>query len=140
MYKLDEFKQLVKDFSGVADFLVVYIAEAHSTDGWAFTNNVAIKLHKNLEERISAAKILLKEDPLCPIVVDDMTNITSTKYGAMPERLYVLQAGKVVFKVRCHTLHRNPTNMAEVTGGSHSTTCREIAWFASSGCVGPCTV
>lgn len=31
MYKLDEFKQLVKDFSDVADFLVVYIAEAHSS-------------------------------------------------------------------------------------------------------------
>lgn len=31
MFKLEEFKQLVRDFSGVADFLVVYIAEAHST-------------------------------------------------------------------------------------------------------------
>lgn len=31
MYKLEEFKQLVKDFSDVSDFLVVYIAEAHST-------------------------------------------------------------------------------------------------------------
>lgn len=31
MFKLEEFKQLVRDFSDVADFLVVYIAEAHST-------------------------------------------------------------------------------------------------------------
>lgn len=31
MFKLEEFKQLVKDFGDVADFLVVYIAEAHST-------------------------------------------------------------------------------------------------------------
>lgn len=31
MYKLDEFKQLVEDFGAVADFLVIYIAEAHST-------------------------------------------------------------------------------------------------------------
>lgn len=34
MYKLDEFKQLVKDFGDVADFLVVYVAEAHSTGEW----------------------------------------------------------------------------------------------------------
>lgn len=34
MYKLEEFKQLVRDFSGVADFLVVYVAEAHSTGQW----------------------------------------------------------------------------------------------------------
>lgn len=31
MFKLEEFKQLVRDFAGVADFLVVYVAEAHST-------------------------------------------------------------------------------------------------------------
>lgn len=34
MFKLEEFKQLVRDFSDVADFLVVYIAEAHSTGQW----------------------------------------------------------------------------------------------------------
>uniref|UniRef100_A0AAQ5XP62 Iodothyronine deiodinase n=1 Tax=Amphiprion ocellaris TaxID=80972 RepID=A0AAQ5XP62_AMPOC len=98
MYKLEEFKQLVKDFSDVADFLVVYIAEAHSTDGWAFTNNIDINQHRSLEDRMSAAKILIQEDPLCPVVVDDMSNITAIKYGALPERLYVLHAGKVAYK------------------------------------------
>lgn len=100
MYKLEEFKQLVKDFSDVADFLVVYIAEAHSSDGWAFTNNYDINQHQSLEDRLSAARILVQEDPLCPVVVDEMSNITSIKYGALPERLYVLQAGKVVYKGR----------------------------------------
>lgn len=100
MYKLEEFKQLVKDFSDVADFLVVYIAEAHSSDGWAFTNNYDINQHQSLEDRLSAAQILVQEDPLCPVVVDEMSNITSIKYGALPERLYVLQAGKVVYKGR----------------------------------------
>lgn len=98
MYKLEEFKQLVKDFSGVADFLVIYIAEAHSTDGWAFTNNFDINQHRSLEERLSAAQIVVQKDPLCPVVVDEMSNITAIKYGALPERLYVLQAGKVVYK------------------------------------------
>lgn len=98
MYKLDEFKQLVKDFSDVADFLVIYIAEAHSTDGWAFTNNIDIQQHKTLEERMSAAQILVQEDTLCPLVVDTMSNKTSCRYGAMPERLYILQAGMVLYK------------------------------------------
>lgn len=98
MYKLGEFKQLVKDFSDVADFLVVYIAEAHSTDGWAFTNNIDINLHQSLEDRLSAAQILVRKDPLCPVVVDDMSDVTATKYGALPERLYVLQAGNIVYK------------------------------------------
>lgn len=34
------------------------------------------------------------------MVVDEMSDVSAIKYGAMPERLYVLQAGKVVYKVR----------------------------------------
>lgn len=82
----------------MADFLVVYIAEAHSTDGWAFTNNFNINKHRTLEDRLSAARILLQKEPLCPVVVDDMNDTTASKYGALPERLFVLQAGKVVYK------------------------------------------
>lgn len=98
MYKLDEFKELVKDFSGMADFLMVYIAEAHSSDDWAFSNNYDINQHKSLEDRLSAARILVKEDPPCPVVVDEMSNCAAMKYGALPDRLYVLQGGKVVYK------------------------------------------
>jgi len=68
-------------------------------DGWAFVNNVDISVHKNLKERLAAAQILVKEDPLCPVVVDEMTNITASKYGALPERLYVIQSGKIIFQV-----------------------------------------
>lgn len=32
------------------------------------------------------------------MVVDEMSDITAIKYGALPERFYVLQAGKVVYK------------------------------------------
>uniref|UniRef100_A0A3B4AVM9 Iodothyronine deiodinase n=1 Tax=Periophthalmus magnuspinnatus TaxID=409849 RepID=A0A3B4AVM9_9GOBI len=97
MYKLGEFKELVQDFSDVADFLVVYIAEAHSS-GWAFTNNYDIKQHQGLEDRLSAARILFQKDPPCPVVVDEMSNCTTIKYGALPDRMYVLQAGKVIYK------------------------------------------
>uniref|UniRef100_A0A096MHL8 Iodothyronine deiodinase n=1 Tax=Poecilia formosa TaxID=48698 RepID=A0A096MHL8_POEFO len=98
IFKLDEFKQLVRDFGDVADFLVVYVAEAHSTDGWSFGNNFDISEHRSLEDRLSAAQILLQNDPLCPVVVDEMSNVSAIKYAAQPERLYVLQAGKVLYK------------------------------------------
>lgn len=71
-----------------------------ASDGWAFKNNIDIKQHRSLEERLSAAQILVQEEPLCPVVVDDMNNSCSIKYGAMPERLYVLRAGNVTYKVR----------------------------------------
>lgn len=69
-------------------------------DGWAFKNNIVIKSHRNLQERIMAAQMLLKQHPLCPVVLDTMENLSSNKYAALPERLYVLQKGKVVYKVK----------------------------------------
>lgn len=82
----------------MADFIVVYIAEAHATDEWSFNNNIDLKQHMSLEDRLAAAEVLAKEDPLCPIVVDDLTNTAAAKYGALPERLYVLQNGNVIYK------------------------------------------
>lgn len=79
-------------------------AKSHSvtlvSDGWAFTNNFDINQHQSLEDRLSAARILVQKEPLCPVVVDEMSDVSAIKYGALPERLYVLQAGKVVYKVR----------------------------------------
>ncbi|KAJ8248185.1 hypothetical protein GJAV_G00239270 [Gymnothorax javanicus] len=105
---------LVRDFAAVADFLVVYILEAHATDGWAFKNNVDIKTHSNVQERIAAAQVLVKEDPLCPIVVDEMTDTTASKYAAMPERLYVLKSGIVVYKGKMGPWGYNPDDVRRV--------------------------
>ncbi|KAJ8349244.1 hypothetical protein AAFF_G00174550 [Aldrovandia affinis] len=111
---LDEFKQLVKDFGAVADFLIVYIAEAHATDGWSFANNVDIQKHTHLQERLAAAQVLVKEDPMCPIVVDEMTNISASKYGALPERLFVLQSGMVIYKGKRGPWGYNPQEVRGV--------------------------
>lgn len=32
--------QLTEDYADVADFVIVYISEAHPTDGWAIEGNV----------------------------------------------------------------------------------------------------
>ncbi|XP_078417764.1 type I iodothyronine deiodinase isoform X3 [Cetorhinus maximus] len=67
-------------------------------DGWAFENNVDIKQHQTLSDRFDAARLLLNEEPPCPVVVDTMDNVTSAKYAAMPERLYVVLNGKIIYK------------------------------------------
>ena len=36
MAKLQKFRNIVKDYNGIADFAVVYIEEAHPSDGWFF--------------------------------------------------------------------------------------------------------
>uniref|UniRef100_A0A672TUN9 Iodothyronine deiodinase n=2 Tax=Strigops habroptila TaxID=2489341 RepID=A0A672TUN9_STRHB len=98
MLKFHEFNKLIQDFSSIADFLIIYIEEAHAVGGWAFKNNVIIKNHRSLEDRKTAAQFLQKNDPLCPVVLDTMENLSSAKYAALPERLYLLQEGKVVYK------------------------------------------
>ena len=36
MEKLQTFSNIIEDFADVADFAIIYIAEAHPTDGWSF--------------------------------------------------------------------------------------------------------
>uniref|UniRef100_A0A8D2AK38 Iodothyronine deiodinase n=1 Tax=Sciurus vulgaris TaxID=55149 RepID=A0A8D2AK38_SCIVU len=67
-------------------------------DGWAFKNNVDIKSHRNLQDRLQAAHMLLARSPQCPVVVDTMQNQSSQLYAALPESLYVLQKGRILYK------------------------------------------
>lgn len=39
--KLRDFGDIVRDFADVADFVIVYIEEAHPSDGWAFKVNLS---------------------------------------------------------------------------------------------------
>lgn len=58
-----------------------------------------IKIHQNLQDRLWAAHMLLARSPQCPVVVDTMQNQSSQLYAALPERLYVLQEGRILYKV-----------------------------------------
>lgn len=68
-------------------------------DGWAFKNNVDIRQHRSLQDRLRAAHLLLDRSPQCPVVVDTMQNQSSQLYAALPERLYVVQQGRICYKV-----------------------------------------
>ncbi|XP_033749304.1 thyroxine 5-deiodinase-like [Pecten maximus] len=99
MVKLKRFNSLVTRFTNVADFIIVYIEEAHPSDGWAFTNNVEISSHRSLSDRMDAAKHLkVIGQPKCPILVDDMNNAANSHYGAYYERLYIIKENLVVYE------------------------------------------
>lgn len=83
----------------VADSLVVYIEEAHPSDGWVSTDApYQIPKHRCLEDRLSAAQLMRTEVPGCAVVVDSMENSSNAAYGAYFDRLYVVQEGKVVYQ------------------------------------------
>ncbi|KAL3837499.1 hypothetical protein ACJMK2_022851 [Sinanodonta woodiana] len=99
MATLDHFIEVASNFADVADFLIVYIAEAHATDEWIVNGNkYRINRHKKIEERLAAASILKEKNPPCPIVVDTMSNDANHKYAAYPERLYIVHNGFIAYQ------------------------------------------
>eukprot|EP00092_Neocalanus_flemingeri_P097089 GFUD01123679.1.p2 GENE.GFUD01123679.1~~GFUD01123679.1.p2 ORF type:complete len:129 (+),score=37.23 GFUD01123679.1:444-830(+) len=100
MASLLKFSTLRAKYSGLADFVTSYIAEAHPKERPNFSGNIDIGTHEVLEDRIEAARILQEnigsEDNT--ILVDTMDNLASQAYSAQPERLYVVLDGKVVLE------------------------------------------
>ncbi|KAL4227534.1 Thyroxine 5-deiodinase [Mactra antiquata] len=98
MKKFSDFNKIVAEFQNEADFIIIYIEEAHAIDGWSFKNDYNIYQHKTMEERINAAEMLQDKQPRCPIVVDTMSNATNYWYGGLPERLYIIMDGVIVYQ------------------------------------------
>lgn len=99
MVKMARFNEIVADFTNMADFLIVYIEEAHPTDGWFFRNNVDIQKHNSLEDRVAAAKRLGELKPCdCDIVADNMEDGANKQYGGLYERLYIVLNRVVLYE------------------------------------------
>ena len=98
MAKFGDFCKVASSFADVADFVTVYIEEAHPADGWAFSNNVNINTHRKIEDRIEAAKGLLVHKPSFPIVCDGMAEEANYAYGGLYERLYTVHKGKIAYE------------------------------------------
>ncbi len=87
-----------------ANFIMVYVREAHPTDGWKMDSNarmgVEIKQPKTYADRVEVCTLFrTKLEPGMPVVVDEVNDPTGTAYSGMPARLYVIdKKGKVAYK------------------------------------------
>lgn len=99
MARLKAFQGVVEQNVDIADSVVVYIEEAHPSDGWVSTDApYQIPKHRCLADRLGAAQLMRLEVPGCLIVVDSMENSSNVAYGAYFDRLYILQEGKIVYQ------------------------------------------
>ena len=99
MARLKAFQGVVQQNADIADSVVVYIEEAHPSDGWMSTDApYQIPKHRCLEDRLNAAQLMHLEVPGCLVVVDSMENSSNAAYGAYFDRLYILQEGKIVYQ------------------------------------------
>jgi Iodothyronine deiodinase len=83
---------------------VVYIQEAHPTDGWALPMNTEANIEvaqpTSIAERGRVADAcMLRLSLTLPALLDDLENSTDQAYSALPDRLYLIDPdGRVAFR------------------------------------------
>ncbi len=80
---------------------MIYIREAHPTDGWRRpASHIKLEDPKTFEARSKVAGKCAKDLGLTiPVLVDDMNDTVSKAYAADPDRLFLLApAGTVAFR------------------------------------------
>jgi hypothetical protein len=91
-------------YTGVVPFLLVYVREAHPTDGSLAPENVRqgilLSSAKTQEEKDAHADTcVVKLDIHFPTLVDKMDNKVERDYAAWPDRLYLVgEDGRVIYK------------------------------------------
>ena len=115
MSSLDQLNKIVTDFDKYADFVTIYIKEAHPLDGWYVPGgtDVDIHHHRTIDDRIAAAKLLKDWGVTCPILVDTMEDEGIYQYAAHPEALYIIENGVVKLKGLGPFSDYNPEHVRE---------------------------
>jgi len=96
--------QIYEDYKNRADFLTVYVREAHPTDEWQMKSNlkddVCYAQPKTLEQRVMIANDFVKRFKFTmPFGIDDMSNAANDAYAAWPERIYIIdESGRIVYR------------------------------------------
>jgi len=91
----------VLKYSDRADFISVYITEAHANDEWKmdYANpTVQYAQPKTLEERVKVAGDFMRRHDLAgSFAIDLMSNDAEEAYNAVPERLYIALDGQIQY-------------------------------------------
>jgi hypothetical protein len=109
--------EIYNDYKDHADFLTVYVREAHPTDEWQMKSNVKDDVcyaqPKNLAQRVAIANDFIKRFNY-PIAfgIDDINNAAEAAYSAWPERLYVIdESGRIAYRGGMGPFHYDPAEV-----------------------------
>jgi hypothetical protein len=97
-------EKVYRRYKDRAEFLMIYVREAHPTDGWHMASNdrygVALPQPKTFGERVEVAQTCRKTLGLgMPLLVDPLDDRVGAAYSGMPSRLYLIdRQGKVAYK------------------------------------------
>ncbi|MCH8065744.1 MAG: deiodinase [Chloroflexi bacterium] len=97
-------QELHHQYGDRVEFLIVYIQEAHPSDGWEMQINVEENIvyaqPKSFDEREHVAEACSLELKLeIPTLIDDMEDSTDLAYSALPDRLYLIGTdGRIAYR------------------------------------------
>lgn len=106
--------QIYNDYKDHADFLTVYVREAHPTDEWQMKSNVKEDVcyaqPKNLAQRVAIANDFIRRYHYpVPFGIDDMQNAANDAYAAWPERIYIIdEKGRIAYRGGMGPFHYDP--------------------------------
>jgi hypothetical protein len=91
-------------YKNKSTWFLVYIREAHPSDGWQVDANVREGIEyeqpKTMEERVEIAKTCYSHLGLSfPAIVDNMDDKVEEAYASWPDRLYIVdKVGRISYK------------------------------------------
>jgi hypothetical protein len=97
-------EKVYRRYKDRAEFLMVYIREAHPIDGWHMASNdrygVTLPQPKTFGERVEVAQTCRKTLGVgMPLLVDPLDDRVGAVYSGMPSRLYLIdRQGKIAYK------------------------------------------
>lgn len=101
------------------EFVVVYIREAHPEEGWVVSPNrdqgILVNDPETTEDRVEVAETCaLRLKIRMPVVVDDVDDRIASAYGALPDRLYLIdKGGRVAYQGERGPWGFKPEELAE---------------------------
>mmetsp|Transcript_302 Transcript_302/g.433 ORF Transcript_302/g.433 Transcript_302/m.433 type:complete len:117 (-) Transcript_302:134-484(-) len=90
-------------FKEAVNFLTIYISEAHASNEWKIDSNdelgICYMQPKSLGARMKVANQFVSDFKVeSPLYIDSMDNNAMNAYAAHPERLYVVDNDKIVYR------------------------------------------
>ena len=78
---------------------VVYIREAHPSDGRRSRPGAPKDPTTNIEREVLASKCIKSMKLKIPVVIDDIKDVANKAYAAWPDRIYIVDTeGKITYK------------------------------------------
>jgi len=116
---LAEIEKLRDEYGDRAEFVFVYIKEAHPDDEWQMQSNrdsqVVHGQPKTFEARMDLAKVFVdRMNVKTPTLVDGIQNTALACYAAWPERIYVVDTvGRILLKGGMGPFKFDPTELQD---------------------------